>query len=293
MRHTTGMMAATLPMPDLAGVEHRDEVVDGVRLHYAEAGEGEPLVLLHGWPQHWWSWHELIGPLAERFRVIVPDIRGMGWSDAPRTGYSRERLTLDLLGLLDALGLERVRLVGHDWGLLIGYWTAFTRPERLERFVPMGGVHPWSAQGAPPRLFIRPWHIYLLSTPGGEVWTRRFGIPEVALRTWRARGRFTREEVEIYCSPLRRELSAHATTQRDRQIVLHDIPWFVRNSSRLRLRVPTLHLNGADDPLTQLLPDSWRGHADDMRFEAIPDCGHFLAEERPNEVLDRMLDFLA
>src|SRR5919112_407695 len=81
-----------LPMPHIGRVSHDFHVVDGVRFHVAEAGEGEPLVLLHGWPQHWWSWRELIGPLAERYRVICPDIRGMGWSDAPRGGYDLRRL---------------------------------------------------------------------------------------------------------------------------------------------------------------------------------------------------------
>src|SRR4051812_3665843 len=86
---------ALAAMPHVAGVEHSFHEVDGVRLQVAQAGDGPPLVLLHGWPQHWWSWRHLIGPLAERYRVICPDIRGMGWSDATRTGYDLPRLTRD------------------------------------------------------------------------------------------------------------------------------------------------------------------------------------------------------
>src|SRR3712207_8699698 len=71
-------------LPGVAGVEHRYENVNGIRMHYAEAGEGEPVVLQHGWPQHWWMWRDYIGPLAERFRVICPDLRGHGWSDKDR-----------------------------------------------------------------------------------------------------------------------------------------------------------------------------------------------------------------
>src|SRR3954462_2715481 len=112
--------AAFDDLPPCDGVSHAAVDVGGLRLHYAEAGGGEPLVLLHGWPQHWWEWRHVIAPLAERYRVICPDIRGLGWSEGRGIGarmddYSLRALTADLVGLLDALGLDRVRLVGHDW----------------------------------------------------------------------------------------------------------------------------------------------------------------------------------
>src|SRR5438067_847879 len=86
-------------MPHVDGVEHRYADIDGVTIHYAESGSGEPLVLQHGWPQHWYMWRKLIPPLAERFRVICPDLRGHGWSDAPRSGYLKSQLATDLSGL--------------------------------------------------------------------------------------------------------------------------------------------------------------------------------------------------
>src|SRR5262245_60995746 len=121
---------ADLPLPELPGVAHRFADLRGVRVHYAEAGSGDPLVLQHGWPQHWWAWREVIGPLAERYRVICPDLRGCGWSSAPARGYDKATLAEDLLALLDALGLERVRLIGHDWGAFAGYLACIRRPER-------------------------------------------------------------------------------------------------------------------------------------------------------------------
>jgi pimeloyl-ACP methyl ester carboxylesterase len=278
-------------MPRVEGVEHVHPTVDGVALHCAVAGEGPPLVLLHGWPQHWWSWREVIAPLAEWHRVICPDIRGMGWSDAPRSGYHLRTLARDLLRLLDVLGIEeRVRLVGHDWGFLIGYSACFTAPERIARFVPMGGITPWSRIGAPPLLYLRPWHIGLLASPVGPPLVH--AVARNRLHAWRKVGRFTDEETEIYMSRLRRPLGAVATLARDRQLVRRDIPWFFRHAPRLRLRVPTLHLNGDRDPLTQGVPDSYRRFADDMRLELVPDCGHFIAEERPGWLLDRLERFL-
>jgi pimeloyl-ACP methyl ester carboxylesterase len=273
-------------------VEHRFVEARGLRFHVAEAGDGLPLVLLHGWPQHWWAWRELIGPLSERYRVIAPDIRGIGWSDAPRDDYRFVRMGADLIGLLDVLGIERTRLAGHDWGLGVGYLLCLDRPERIERFVALGGPHIWASDGAPPRLFARPWHVYLNATPLGELATTRLGVPEVCLRTWRHHGTFTPEEIEIYTSPLRRPGSARATRLRYRTFVTSELPMFVRRHKTMRLRTPTLHLNGAEDPLTRATPDSWRRYADDMRYETLGDCGHFLAEERPQETLDRITEFL-
>jgi pimeloyl-ACP methyl ester carboxylesterase len=272
--------------PPVNGVDHVDLMVGDLRVHCAVAGEGAPLVLLHGWPQHWWSCRELIGPLSARFRVICPDIRGMGWTEEPRDGYHLRTLTRDLLGLLDVLGLERVRLVGHDWGFLIGYSACFTQPQRFERFVPMGGVTPWSAIGAPPLLFLRPWHIPLLASPLGPALVHK--VARNRLHAWRKRGRFSDEEADTYLGAL----GSVATLARDRQIVRRDIPWFIRHSTRLRLRVPTLHLNGERDPLTQGVPHSYRSFADDMRLELVPDCGHFIAEERPEWLLERLERFL-
>ena len=105
-------------LPEVEGVTHHWVRVRGVELHYAEAGSGDDVVLcLHGWPQHWYEWRRLMPALAaDGYRVIAPDLRGFGWSEAPADGYEKENLADDVLALLDELGLERVKLVGHDWG---------------------------------------------------------------------------------------------------------------------------------------------------------------------------------
>src|SRR5687768_9718498 len=143
--------AASLPIPHVPGVEHRFVDVRGARFHVAEAGDGPPVVLLHGWPQHWWSWREVIGPLAERYRVICPDIRGLGWSAGADGSFRFDALADDLFVLMDALGHDRFRLVGHDWGLFIGYRACLLRPERVERFAPLAGVHLWQGYDTSPQ----------------------------------------------------------------------------------------------------------------------------------------------
>jgi pimeloyl-ACP methyl ester carboxylesterase len=279
-----------------AGVEHRSATVNGFALHYAEAGEGSPLVLLHGWPQHWWEWRHVIGPLAERHRVICPDIRGLGWSEGPGIGattadYSLHTLASDLVGLLDVLGIDRAHLVGHDWGSAIGYRAMLSHPDRFLSGVMMGGVHPWSVF-ANPWLFLRPWHLWAYAALGAPV-TTRLNVPAHCLRTWRHSGEFTPAETDNYVERMRRPQTIGATRAYDRNLAAHEIPYLLRHHRALRLRVRTLHLNGAEDPLTQAVPrDAWRPYADDMRFELLPDCGHFLAEERPDELLDRLTDFL-
>ena len=281
--------------PLVAGLAHRHATIGGHRLHYVEAGEGEPLLLLHGWPQHWWSWRHVIGPLSERYRVICPDVRGLGWSEGPGPGaaiddYSLHRLARDMLELADELGLGRLRVVGHDWGCVTAYRACLSHPERFAAGVFLGGVHPWSAF-AHPWLYLRPWHLwgYAALGPGAM---NALGAVTRCLREWRHVGAFTAEEEQVYVERTDTPAGRAATGAYDRNIIVREIPHFLRVHRSLRLRVPALHLNGAEDPLTRKVPGHWRHHADAMRLEQVPDCGHFIAEERPEELLDRIVPFL-
>ena len=161
---------AELPVPGVQ-VSHRDVDVEarGLRVHVAEAGDpaAPPLVLLHGWPQHWWEWRKVLAPLAEDFRVLCPDLRGLGWTSAPASGYDKEELATDLLALLDALGLQRVALVGHDWGGWVGFLAALRAPERFSGFLAASIAHPFpkpsrSLLAAP----VAVPHVPVIATPG-------------------------------------------------------------------------------------------------------------------------------
>ncbi len=277
-------------MPAVEGVEHRFVAVNGARLHYAAAGRGDPVVLLHGWPQHWWAWRKVIPALSSRYRVICPDIRGFGWSEGG-FDYSLEQLAADLVGLLDVLGIERARFVGLGWGSEIGYHACLNWPGRFNRYVPVGGVTPWSSGVAAPRLYLRSWHIYALGLLGTYA-TTRLGVPGRALRTWRHQGRFTPAEVQTYLEPLRRPVSADATRRLYRHVLLHELPHYMRSSHAAPLQVPTLHIHGEQDPLAGGSLHSPRRGAPDTQFEVLPGCGHFVAEERPAELLDRLTGFL-
>jgi pimeloyl-ACP methyl ester carboxylesterase len=93
----------------------------------AEAGAGSPVLLLYGWPQHWWCWHRVIDEFRGQYRLLVPDLRGFGWGEAPGSGYTAAPFAHDVVALLDALRVERAYVVGHDWGgftgILLGLWS--------------------------------------------------------------------------------------------------------------------------------------------------------------------------
>lgn len=114
---------------------HHRARVNGIRLHYVRAGTGDPVVLLHGWPQTWFAWRRVIPLLAERYTVIAPDLRGFGDSSKPIDGYDKQSVAEDIRALVHGLGFERILLVAHDLGAMVGYAYAAGYPEEVRRFV--------------------------------------------------------------------------------------------------------------------------------------------------------------
>ncbi len=276
----------------MEGVSHRFVELDGVTVHVAEAGDGEPVVLQHGWPQHWWTWRALIPELAKRHRVICPDLRGHGWSDAPGDGYEKEQLATDLLGVLDALELERVRVVGHDWGGFAGFLAALRAPERFSQLIALGILHPWPPQRPPdPVRLAKSSYTAMLSAPIlGQLLTQRLGATSLLMKASRVSGDWTPAELAVYSERFRDPDRARATVSLYRTFMLHELRQLLRGAYRgRRLTVPTLLLVGSQDPIFK--GDTLGGyedHADDMRIEWLPRVGHWLPEEAPEVVLERL-----
>ncbi|AMR30270.1 alpha/beta hydrolase [Mucilaginibacter sp. PAMC 26640] len=124
------------------GFENKYATVNGVDLHYVEGGSGKPLICLPGWPQTWYSYRNIAPALAENYRVIVVDIRGMGTSGKPESGYDKKTMAKDIYELIRQLGLEKVHLLGHDIGGMVAMSTAFNYPESIDKLVIMDGAHP-------------------------------------------------------------------------------------------------------------------------------------------------------
>jgi pimeloyl-ACP methyl ester carboxylesterase len=287
----------TRPFPHVEGVSHRFVDAGGLRMHVAEAGEGEPVVMLHGWPQHWYEWRHQIPALAERYRVICPDLRGFGWSDAPPDGYEKENLAADVVGLLDALGLERVSLVGHDWGGWCAFLICLNHPERIERYLALNIPPPWGkldlrALGA----LWRFWYQYLIASPrlGDWVIRNRPGFVRYILRGTSARkDTWSDEELAEFIEPLRWPERSHATVQLYRTFLLREFPSIARGRyESLRLTTPTLLLFGTRDfAISTTFLRGYEPFADDLTVELVPDAGHFIAEEKPEMVNERALEF--
>lgn len=114
---------------------HHTVRVNGFLMHYVVAGSGYPLVCLHGWPQTWYEWRKIIPALADRFTIIAPDLRGLGDSERPLTGYDKRTLASDVSQLLTTLGHEKIGLVGHDWGGTVAYYLAYDHPELTQELL--------------------------------------------------------------------------------------------------------------------------------------------------------------
>ena len=145
-------------------VEHHHARAGDVSLHYATAGVGEPVVLLHGWPSTWYEWRHVMPLLAHRYRVIAPDLRGLGDSSRPLDGYDKRSIAADLWQLLAAaLGLTRWHLVGHDWGGPVAFALAAAHPEATRTLtivdVTVPGIGPDVSQGG------KRWHHAFHMTP--------------------------------------------------------------------------------------------------------------------------------
>jgi pimeloyl-ACP methyl ester carboxylesterase len=280
-------------MPELEGMKHSYPTVRGLKMHVAETGEGEPLVLLHGWPEHWWMWRKQVGPLARAgYRVICPDLRGHGWSDKPRVSYRKDELMLDVLALLDELGIERVRFAGHDWGGYVGMLAGLAHPERLEKLAVLSIPHPWQRRRVDPRRALTLWYQVVLAAPIlGRLAVGRLGFPELILRR---EGRLGDDEVAVYSAVLHEPDATEASVRMYRDFLLHDLPRFLGGElHQARLSVPTLWLIGENDPVAGGADDGYRDFADQIVFERVPDAGHFLPEQRPELVTERLLEFLA
>ena len=148
----------------------RTRDVGELDLHVIEAGEGAPVLMLHGWPQHAWMWRKVIPLLAGRLPADLPrQLRGFGWSDAPGSGYDGETFGADALALMDALELERAHVIGHDWGGFAAFVMALHRPERVDRMVVLNTVAPW-VRPSPALLpaLARTWYVVALAVARRE-----------------------------------------------------------------------------------------------------------------------------
>jgi pimeloyl-ACP methyl ester carboxylesterase len=286
-------------MPELAGVRHSFHQVNGFRMHVAEAGDpdGEPVVMLHGWPQHWWCWRKVIPDLSERYRVICPDLRGHGWSDAPEGGYGKPQFTRDLLALLDELGLDRVKLMGHDWGGMTGFLACIREPERFDRFLALSIAPPFPpVQG--PKAFLQAWRLYYqlpLTLPViAPRLVRRPSFLEVFFKAGTlSDDAIAGADLDLYTQILASR--PHVTLGVYRSFITGEAFELASGAWAGPLRVPTRVMVGEGDVVAnpERIIKASKPYAEDLRVHEVKGSRHFLPEEKPQAVVERALAFFA
>jgi pimeloyl-ACP methyl ester carboxylesterase len=280
-------------IPSVEGVEHRFVDLPGLRVHVAEAGppDGPPLLLLHGWPQHWFMWRRVLEVLGGECRLIAPDLRGSGWTAAPVSGNDPQTFAADQIALLDALGIERVRVAGHDWGGFATFLLALGHPDRIERALVFNAPHPWPPRSPSILLEIwRSWYAVVNAAPGLGPWSARRGFARYILTSANVSDPFDEDELRIYIDRFTESDRARASTLLYRSY-LRAVASGLRRGEVApgRLTVPTRLVFGIRDRfVTRKFLPGWESHADDMVVEEVRDSGHFIVDEKPVLAIKRV-----
>lgn len=289
-------------MPELAGVQHRYvDVGDGVTIHVAEAGpaDGPAVMLVHGFPQNWWEWHALIGPLAaDGFRVMCPDLRGAGWSSAPRTQYLKSEMADDLAAVLDHLGVPSVKLVAHDWGGPVAFIMMLRHPEKVTGFFGCNTAAPFVKRDLGSMLGLwRLWYQIPISLPviGPRILANPNSLFLRILGSWVGGGyRLPDNEQQMYGECMNQPGHAEAASRWYRSFQTKELLRWGRGEYRnARVNVPVRWLTGTADPvMTADGTDGYEDHIDDFEVELVPGVGHWIIDQRPELVLERLRAFL-
>lgn len=273
---------------------HHTARVNGFLMHYVVAGSGYPLVCLHGWPQTWYEWRKIMPALADRFTIIAPDLRGLGDSERPLTGYDKRTLASDVYQLLKNLGHEKIGLVGHDWGGTVAYYLAYDHPELVERLLILESTPGLAREGEAVDLrgIRRLWHVFFQG-----------GAPDVAEMLVRGQEElylsrmcsvacynpalFSREEMAEYVRAYSQPGALRAGFHYYRAALEEDIANFTTCTTKLQMPV---RVWGGDRFMGDLTP-LWKKVAEHVHGGTVERCGHFVAEERPDFVIAQIEDF--
>ncbi len=283
---------------------HHEAIVNGIRLHYVEAGEGPLVVLLHGFPEFWYSWRFQIPALAAAgYRVVAPDMRGYNLSEKPPgvAAYHIDNLVADTAAMLrtfrgDAGGF----LAGHDWGGLVAWHTASRNPELVQKLVILNAPHParyLEVLRQSPRQWLRSLYVAFFQLPWLPEWLLTRGRARHTVQTLRRSvhtpANFTFEDVQRYREAITRPGAATAALNYYRSMAWRTLLSGMREDPR-PIRMPTLLLWGTDDPALDIRNTEhapllrW---APDLRIELL-DAGHFVHIDRPGVVNEKIIDFL-
>lgn len=280
--------------------QDRWAAVNGIRLHYVEAGAGPAVLLLHGFPEFWYSWrHQIPALAAAGFRVLAPDLRGYNLSDKPRgvANYGLQHLVGDVEGLVRDTGRPRAAVVGHDWGGAIAWAFAMRRPELVDRLIIINAPHPAAYLRELRTLdqLLRSWYVFFFQMPSVPEWRfrrRHFALLQEALRRPPTRpGAFTDDDIRLYKEAFARPGALTAAINYYRAVFRSRFRR-ARDEARL-VTVPTLLLWGERDPyLSPRLTEGLSQWVPHLRVERFADAAHWPHVEWPDRVNSYMIEFL-
>jgi pimeloyl-ACP methyl ester carboxylesterase len=304
-------------------LEHRFVETNGIRLHCAVDGEGPLVILLHGFPESWYSWRHQIAALAPHFRVVAPDLRGYNESDKPKgvAAYALPELVADVEGLITAFGERQAVIVGHDWGGAVAWTFAMERPNATRRLVVLNCPHPaifaHQLRGNP-RQLARSWYMFFFQIP----WLpetllglrHAWAIGNAIRRSTIRRDALTHEDIEYLRDAasrpgaLRSAINYYRAAFRSpdtqaswpawlRRFFYGDRPMpAVRTALEdwPRIHAATMLIWGEQDVALgkELTFGMEPLIAAPLEVKYVPDCGHFVHQEQPEVVNELLLDFL-
>jgi pimeloyl-ACP methyl ester carboxylesterase len=288
-------------MMNQGDLKHEYAQIGSVRLHYAQAGNGEKLVLLlHGFPEFWYSWRHQMVALSDDFTIIAPDMRGYNLSDKPPNiaDYQTDKLVDDVLGLIRHFGREKAAIVGHDWGATVAWTVAQKHPEMVGKLAALQvpPVQVWRKNQSL-RQFLTSWYMFLFQLPVLPEWIASrndFALLEESLRTKTVRKDvFTDADIAEYKKSWREENSLSSAINYYRANVFSRF-LAPRDDLNEKIKVPTLFIYGEKD--FAILPETVKnvGEFIDAPFTEIriPDAGHWVQQEAAEEVNAVLRDFL-
>jgi haloacetate dehalogenase len=286
--------------PGLPGFRSDHVDLDDVRLHYVIGGEGPTVVLLHGWAQSWWAWQRLMPALAQRFRVVAPDLRGVGGSSVPAGGFDKRTMARDIYGLAEQLGTPEISVVGHDIGGMVAYAYAAQFPEAVRAAALASVLVPEPSWRELPLL------------PGGPVWPWWWAFHSVD----RIADKLIGDNLEYYLNVffdfqypgLNQDTWSITAADRERFVAAYAGPgslgaglgWFRafgqdiddnQNWLAAQLDVPWLALG--DPRVIAGMAEQGRRISSNSRAVEISPSGHWVLQQQPGQVVDTLLPFLA
>ena len=265
---------------------HHTTSVNGIQLHYVIGGQGDPVVLLHGWPETWYTWHKVMPALAKNYTVIAPDLRGLGDSSKPPTGYNGKTVAEDIHQLVTKLGFKTIFLVGHDIGSFVVYPYAAEYPSEVRRLVVMEVPPPITGFFPPPSLAVPLWWIFFQQTP--DVPEALVQGKEMTYLSWFYQNlaynpaAITKEAINEYVSKYSAPGGMRAGFEYYRAIPQDAIQ--NENYSKTNLTMPVLALGAGYIPAFGGNPNTATENVMKMLAQnvtgiIVPNSGHFIQEE--------------